>query len=467
MKTAYLVEELISLAGITKKDFAASVLMSPSGLSRFLSGHQMLDLRDHKSFSNGAAQILTAAIFEPNCHLRLGELFPFIFEFTTRNDLQIFLNCAIAYALELDFAGEYDIYLDYQEKESFYYKQRQVLNMSCIVLSDFLHEVKEENLEFYSTLPLLFGELPYSLKRVFFNNSKQQKIYWNQSLNFEQAALADDYVQVHNPFGKIHQLEQHFDLYFWETDHNDKQHYLLLKNHCLLVFDVLPDGAPTLKIIRNKNYLLRFLQFIDKSWGRKLTFNQDEARQLLQNDPALLTRLLDRGLRALYNFVPINYVLSASEMEETGASEEQRELMQDFLHAILKADADLYFSSAAISEFSRSGKAIVPLTGIVTVPEEKRVEIMERLEAETSPKMRKRSKLMYTSMSGAAILCTQDLSLLYMVNQDGTSEKIHLFFMRNIAEYLENDFRKKQFRLVEYTRSRWQAYLDEVRSRFL
>ena len=466
MKTAYLIEELISIAGITKKDFAASVLLSPSGLSRFLSGQQSLDLRDHKTFSSGAAQILTAAIFEPNCHLRLSELFPFIYEFISRNDLQIFLNCAISYALDQDFADEYDLNPEHQEKESFYYKQRQVTNISCVILSDLLHRARDEDLEFYSTMPLLFGELPYSLKRVFFNNSKQQKIYWNQSLNFEQAALADDYVQVNNPFGKIHQLEQHFDLYFWETNTKDKQHYILIKNHCLLVYDALPDASPTLKVIRNKNYLLRFLQFIDKSWERKLSFNRDEARELVKKDPSVLTGLLDRGLRALYNFAPVNYVLRTDEMDDTGATQEQKELMHSFLHSVLKSDADLYFSSAAISEFSRSGKAIVPLTGIVCVPGEKRVEILERLEVEASPEMRKRSKLMYTSMSGAAILCTQDLSLLYMINQDGTREKIHLFFMKNIAEYLEEDFRRKQFRLVEYSRSRWQAYLDEVSSRF-
>ena len=212
MKTAFLIEELISIAGITKKDFAASVLLSPSGLSRFLSGQQALDLRAHKRFSSGAAQILTAAIFEPNCHLRLSGLFPFIYEFTSRNDLQIFLDCAISYALDNDFAADYGIYPDYQEKESFYYKQRQVLNMSCIILSDFLQQAKDEELEFYSTMPLIFGELPYSLKRAFFINSHQKKIYWHQSLNFRQAALADDCIQVNNPFHIIHQLERNFDL---------------------------------------------------------------------------------------------------------------------------------------------------------------------------------------------------------------------------------------------------------------
>ena len=466
MKTAILIEELISIAGITKKDFAASVALSPSGVSRFLSGQQSPDLRDHKSFSSGASQILAPAIFESNCHLRLSGLFPFIYEFTSRNDLQIFLKSAISYALGQDYAEEYDIYLDYQEEESFYYNQRQVLNMSCIILSDFLQQGQDEAFEFYSTMPLLFGELPYLLKRVLFNNPRQQKIYWHQSLNFERAALADDYVQVNNPFGKIHQLEQSFDLYFWESNSSDKQHYILLKNHCLLVYSALPDAAPTLKLIRNKNYLLRFLQFIDKSWGRKLSFNGEEARQLLDQDPALLTGLLDRGLQAVYNFVPVNYVLTADEMAETGASPEERERMQNFLHAVIKSDADFYYSSAAVSEFSRSGKAIVPLTGLVSIPEERRVELLQRLEAEVNPEMRRRSRLIYTSMSNAVILCTRDLCLLYMINQDGSSEKIHFFLMKNVAEYLEEDYRRKQFRLVDYSKSRWQAYLDEVSSRF-
>ena len=140
--------------------------------------------------------------------------------------------------------------------------------------------------------------------------------------------------------------------------------------------------------------------------------------------------------------------------------------MQNFLQAVIKSDADFYYSSAAISEFSRSGKAIVPLTGIVSVAEGKRVELLQRLEAEVSPEMRKRSKMIFTSISNAALLCTRDLCLLYMINQDGSSEKIHCFLVGNIAEYLEEDYRKKQFRLVEFSRSRWQAYLDEVSNRF-
>ena len=108
----------------------------------------------------------------------------------------------------------------------------------------------------------------------------------------------------------------------------------------------------------------------------------------------------------------------------------------------------------------------MPLTGLVSIPEEKRVELLQRLENEVSPEMRRHSRLIYTSMSNAAILCCQDMSLLYMINQDGSSEKIHFFLMKNVAEYLEEDYRRKQFRLVDYSKSRWQAYLDEVSSRF-
>ncbi len=108
----------------------------------------------------------------------------------------------------------------------------------------------------------------------------------------------------------------------------------------------------------------------------------------------------------------------------------------------------------------------MPLTGLVSIPEEKRVELLQRLENEVSPEMRKRSKMIFTSISNAALLCTRDLCLLYMINQDGSSEKVHLFLMKNIADYLEEDYRRKQFRLVDYSKSRWQAYLDEVSNRF-
>lgn len=465
MKTASLIEELISIASITKKDFAAAVDLSPSGLSRFLTGRHSLDLRDHKNFSLGAAQLLASAIYQPNCYSRLAGIFPFIYDFSSKNDLEIFLHNAISYNLEHDFAVSHEIFLDYQDKESFYYNHRQVLNMTCIILSDMLQTEKDESLEFYSTMPLLFREMPYSLSRIIFTGNHRRKINFNQSLDFETDSLSNGYPQINNPFGTIHQLELNFDLYFWESNRGPQQQYLLLKNRCLLIYDSLPDAAPTLKLIRNKNYLLRFSQFIQNNWGRKLSFNREEANRRLDADPTLLSQLTERDLQAIYNFAPIAYVLKPDEMEAVEESPERRERMHQLLDKLMNSGADIYVSGAAIGEFVRSGKAILPLSGIATIPKDRRIEIMQRLETQLSPEMKKRSKVIYTSMSSAVIFCSKDLTLLYMVNQDGSKEKIHLFFVENAAAYLEQDFRKKQFRLLEYSDSRWQSYIDEIRSR--
>ncbi|NLC26281.1 MAG: hypothetical protein GX777_06645, partial [Fastidiosipila sp.] len=144
MKTASLLEELIAIAAITKKDLAAAVSLSPSGLSRFLTGQHSLDLRDHKNFSLGSAQLLASAIYKPNCFRKLTGIFPFIYDFSSKNDLEIFLYNAISYTLEHDFAVSNEIFPDYQDKDYFYYNHRQVLNMTCIILSDILQTEKDE-----------------------------------------------------------------------------------------------------------------------------------------------------------------------------------------------------------------------------------------------------------------------------------------------------------------------------------
>ena len=465
MKTASLIEKLITIAAVTKKDLAAAVSLSPSGLSRFLTGQHSLDLRDHKNFSLGSAQLLASAIYKPSCFIKLTGIFPFIYDFSSKNDLEIFLYNAISYTLEHDFAVSNEIFPDYQDKDYFYYNHRQVLNMTCIILSDILQTEKDEALEFYSTLPFLFRELPYSLNRIVFTKNNRGKIKFNQSLSCKSDLLSKSASQISNPFGIIHQLELNFDLYFWEKNQAPQQQYLLLKDHCLLIYDSLPDAAPTLKLIRNKNYLQRFSQFIEKSWGRKLSFNRNEANQILDADPTLLSQLTDRDLQAIYTLAPVGYVLKPDEMEAVEKSPERRERLHQFFTKLINSGADIYVSGAAIGEFVRSGKAILPLSGITTIPKNRRIEIMQRLETQLSPEMKKRSQVIYTSMSSAVILCSRDLTFLYMVNQDGSKEKIHLFFVENAAAYLEEDFRKKQFRLLEYSDRRWQAYIDEVRSR--
>ncbi|HHU07637.1 MAG TPA: hypothetical protein GXZ59_04765 [Clostridiaceae bacterium] len=465
MKAASLIEDLISVADIAKKDFAKSVSMSASGLSRFLTGQQFPSLTDHQSFSREAAKLLSSVIYEPKCHLRLTARFPCIYDFSSENDLMVFLSSAISYALEYDFAIDHQVDLHYGASELFYYTHRRVLNMTCIILSDLLHQEKNETLEMFSAMPLLFGELPYSLSRIIFTNEHQQRIILNHSLNFEKASLSESYVKMNNPFGKINQLEQDFDLCLWETNYHYKQVYLLLKNHCLLTYDSLPDGTPSLRIIRNKNYLLHFLQFVKKCQIRKLSYNRDEVRQLLRNEPSLAMSLIKREPQALYSFIPLSYYLSPDETAGIEESQEQRELMHCFLAALMNTDACFFPSGASIGEFARSGKTIVPFSGSLHISKEERIKMMHRLVSRIGPQMLEKTKVIYTSMSNAAILCTKDLTLLYMISPDDSSEKIHLFFLPNVAEYLEQDFHNKQFRLLEYTPALWQSYIDEIRNR--
>ena len=110
------------------------------------------------------------------------------------------------------------------------YNHRQVLNMTCIILSDILQTEKDEALEFYSTLPFLFRELPYSLNRIVFTKNNRGKIKFNQSLSCKSDLLSKSASQISNPFGIIHQLELNFDLYFWEKNQGWQQRSIQKKS---------------------------------------------------------------------------------------------------------------------------------------------------------------------------------------------------------------------------------------------
>ncbi|MDD3611673.1 MAG: hypothetical protein PHU38_04810 [Eubacteriales bacterium] len=461
MKTAFLLEELIQIADMSKKDFASACFLSPSGLSRLLSGQQILDLNEHKSFSSKAARALTSNIYGLHCYQKLSKLFPFIYDFASENGLHTFLEHAISTALLSDYIANAGISDDSFGRESVYLNHRNVLNMSCILLSSCFEAAPDKKLELYSSLPLFDGELPYSLSRIIFTPPSAECVTLNQAVNSESFSYALNELNVGNPIGQIHQLESSLDLYFWETA-PIQDHFILVKDQLLLIFDTLPDETPAVKVISNKYYLLRFAQFLEEHWGRKLSFNKEEVQQMLDNDPAYLLNFLDREPAALYAYEPIGFFLKAHEMSAVEPSAERRELLADFFQALMTSGLAFYPAASSITEFVRSGRTVVPFSGNLNVEKTKRVEMMRRFEEVVGRNSIEKTQVFYSSMSDSAILCLKDLTLLYLYKPKQASEKLHLFFVEDMADFLKQDYRKKQFRFQEFSQERWQSYIEEI-----
>ena len=117
MRTGPLLEELIRIAQISKTDFAISMHMSPSGLSKILTGKRLPSPREKRMFGKQAANDLANAIYCDNCYLKFKNIFPVLYDFTSKYELAMFLADAIGYALDRDFSAQNGENTNYPDRE--------------------------------------------------------------------------------------------------------------------------------------------------------------------------------------------------------------------------------------------------------------------------------------------------------------------------------------------------------------
>ncbi|MGI6404577.1 MAG: hypothetical protein ACOX0K_10315 [Oscillospiraceae bacterium] len=167
MKLHLLLEKLVHIAQKPKTDFAQSIRMTPSGLSKILTGKRLPTTRERKVFTKLAAEYFAESIYAPNCHLKFKDLYPVIYDFQSKRELLAFLTYGIEYAMDKNFAQESSVNFDYSERGFYFLGYKPVINWLCVILSEYLTcHPSDEPLELYSTLPLLGSGYNSILKRI-------------------------------------------------------------------------------------------------------------------------------------------------------------------------------------------------------------------------------------------------------------------------------------------------------------
>ena len=94
MTTGDLLKALLDIANLKQKSFAERMYTSPSKISKIISGKLLVSSVEANSFSEQAARIIADEVFENNCYFKFRDIFPVIFDFSSRYDLNDFLYSA-------------------------------------------------------------------------------------------------------------------------------------------------------------------------------------------------------------------------------------------------------------------------------------------------------------------------------------------------------------------------------------
>lgn len=460
MRIGVLLEELIDIAQTAKTDFAISMNMTPSGLSKILKGGRLPFIKEKRAFSRQAAAYFAESIYSHNCYFKFLPLFPVIYDFSSKYELEMFLSRALEYALDKDFEYENDGKPFLSDREASFLGMKNILNLFCVLVSDYLTSGNNIPLEFYSTLPLcnpLYFDIFQRIKIA--NTQKQENIPFNHFINMSCLESSSTDYNL-GTLAAIVRAQKYVDLNLWEITEEIGNPFLLLMGQFLMLFSIQLDGTPLMTFITHKSYLTTFYTSLMRKKIRKISYSRKEAKAALTHDPSLLFRLTNGSIDAVYNFISIGYLIHEDEMKNIHSDEVIKKVILELFHRILTEDTDFYVNIDAMIGFQSSGHAIIPLLGTVDIPLEERIPYLKRFDSYIHKDNVSRIRIVNSELPKVAVLCSKGLSIIYLTDND--SEKILYFRTDVINNNLKKEIAENNMKLMDFSVDLWNVFLEEM-----
>jgi hypothetical protein len=460
MRIGLLLEELIDIAQTAKTDFAISMNMAPSGLSKILKGGRLPFIKEKRTFSRRAATYFAESLYSYHCYLKFLPLFPVIYDFSSKYELEMFLSCALEYAIDKDFEYENDGKPVLLDREASFLGKKNILNLFCVLVSDHITSGNDIPLEFYSTLPLsdhLYFDIFHRIKIA--NTKKQENIPFNHFINMSCLETPSTDYNL-GTLATIARAQKYLDLNLWEINEEIGNPFLLLMGQFLMLFSIQLDGTPLMTFITQKSYLTTFYNSLIRKNTRKISYDGKEARAALANDPSLLFRLTNGPVDAVYNFISIGYLIHEKEMKNIDSDEVVKKAILELFHRILTEETDFYVNIDAMIGFQSSGHAIIPLLGTVDIPLEERISYLKRFDSYIHKDNVNKIRIVNSELPKVAVLCSKGMSIIYLTDND--SEKIHYFRTDMINNNLKKEIAENNMKIMDFSVDLWNNFLDEM-----
>lgn len=463
MKIGSLLEKLIDASKRTKTDFALSMNMTPSGLSKILTGGRLPSFKERRSFTEKAATYFAEAIYSHGCYLKLAELFPFSYDFRTQDELRGFLLSAIEYALDLDLAADNSLNLAYSDRNFYYLGRRSALNNLCVLLSDCVLQPGDKPMEVYFSSPLFSHPFFPMLEQVKFSKPELlQNISVNYIIDPATASLSGGEGGA-SFLSYLVKAQRYFNLDLWRSERPIGQSFLLVKGKMLLILNDQLDGTPLLLPVLHKNYLSLFYHALFNYGLKRISYSRAEAAAFLEKCPNFLKKLIRRGIDAVYNFTSIGYLLTKDELTHIGSSPALGGMIWELFNSVLSQKTTFTVSVAAMERFGSTGQAVTPVLGAFQFAEHERMNYMARFDSYLKDESSyKKVKIIDSKLSNLAILVSGPLCIIYTTDDSCIRDRIHIFRRDAVLSLIEKEIMHSQIRPMDLSDELWSSYRGDM-----
>lgn len=462
MKTGNLLEELINIAQTPKTDFAISLNMTPSGLSKILKGRRLPSIKEKRAFCRKAAAYFAEILYGRDCYLKFVNIFPVIYDFSTKYELEMFLIHAIEYAFDKDFDKDNHGNLGYADKEVSFLGKKTILNMFCVFLSDHIQNEPHTIREFYSTLPF-FHQLYYDIfhRIKILSPPNQDKIILNHFLDVSSIEASSANYDI-SFLSYVVGIQEYVDLNLWKITKEINSSFLFLREKFLLHFSLQLDGSPLMTIVSNKGYLDIFYKSLLKKDAEKISYSGREAVAALETNPSIRSKLTEMQIHSVYNCMSIGYFVGEKDLQSIKGSEAAKKTVLEMLHKVMDKETTFFLTIDSILDFCSTGKAIVPLFGAIEIPPEERIPYLQMIDSLINDKNSNKVRIMNGKQPKVAVFCLQGLHLFYFIDHDYKTEKIHCFETDLFHDILGREIFERTIKTRDFSLELWASFLNEM-----
>lgn len=422
MTTGKLLKSLLDIAGLSQKSFAGSILISSSKLSKLINSNIFLSRKEAGDFFERASRILANEIFEPDCWFKLQSLFPFIIKFRSRHELYQFLLTAFSYSIVLDREAADKSVSDRSRKDLHYFGTQECKYIFCIITSDYLTRDIQQKHEFFSSLPRYSDKYIECFEDII-PLIPPKKFKMNMQQFFQlQGKFSGPVRPGKGMVERIFKEEEYSDLYLWELEFESDNHFFMLKNHFVLLFNEYVDGTPQITLIRNQNQLNNYSDFVDSAMKRAglRSFRQDNVKDFLDQKADKYEEVRSK-MRVISD---LSEIIDSTDFPDP--------LL--FFDSLLKNEAALYFTSDALAGFLFSRSISEQLLKIEEISLGKRINYVRNFYKYLDKYKDSRINIIESHVFGVVIVCRGKSSLICMVNVPKNCLKYHILPTEAIAD---------------------------------
>lgn len=352
-----IIEELIQATKVSKTIFAMELGLSPSSLSKLLSGSRQMNTEDFYQFRDASSAFFAQQIFEKRLQNDLQSVFPVLYDFLSEEELNVFLKDALTYfylkkAHNREFSSNHSNGIVWTGK-------LRILHMACCALSERLRIETAREIHYYCSLwlPSLFYEPVF--ERLKIHNPHGHRIVLHQLFTAKM-------VQEDGFFAFLQSFERHLgycDLRLYTTDLELPQPFIFCPDESLLLFNPISKLSPIVGYVDDLFYLAinrnSYLAFFENG----LSYNAEQMLNLFKSLPkAALQKAFD-DMELFVSFLPLGILIDQDRLDELIPDEDLRQHYKLAFDALYRASDRFCLSYADTEKILSDGRIYLPLLG--------------------------------------------------------------------------------------------------------